>query len=131
VQLHHNPFQNVLSKRKPTRTDYNRYRLRPNDHTGPRLPRSNQFIAQDCRVNTYRTTIYRQLSTCFFANFSSLLVQLNHLQKVLTLKSVKRRHDISNNVYFPLYFFPDFIHIFIIQYSSRLSSRAGPDLIEW
>jgi hypothetical protein len=52
----------------------------------------------------------------------------------ITVKKVRRTVFASESYWEQnakvLYFFLD-LHIFIIQYSSRLSSKAGPDLAGW
>ncbi len=59
----------------------------------------------------------------------TLLAEIEATARVMDA-NLKRRVELGVALFFSFIFFSGFYTYFIIQYSSRLSSRAGPDLAE-
>jgi hypothetical protein len=69
----------------------NGYRLPPSDVTGPCSRRSNQFIAQDCHINTYsilHNNLFSALHVFFADFFKPVGAVFDHLQRLLTVKQL-------------------------------------------
>ncbi len=60
--------------------------------------------------------------------FFNAAKQWNRLEEMRSFRRMQL--FFLRTLFFPLYFFSRFYSYFMIQYSSRLSSRAGPDLAE-